>query len=143
MAFVKIWIHVVFGTKNRFPYLTQHIKTDVINHIKQNAKTKDIFIDSINGHTEHIHCILGLNADMSISKAIQLIKGESAFWINQQKLTANKFEWADEYFAISISESMLGKVRVYIHNQEEHHKKTTFMEEYEVFMKNYDFKNHG
>ncbi len=143
MAFVKIWVHIVFGTKNRFPYLTQNIKTEVINHIKQNAKTKGIFIDCINGHTEHLHCIIGLNADMSISKVIQLIKGESAFWINKQKITSTKFEWADEYFAISISESMLDKVRVYINNQEEHHKKTTFMEEYEVFMKNYDFKNHG
>ena len=143
MAFVRIWIHVVWGTKNRFPFLTKEIKAEVINHIKQNAKTKEIYIDCINGHTEHLHCLLGLNADMSIAKAMQLIKGESAFWINKNKITPSKFEWADEYFAISVSESILEKVRNYINNQEVHHSKTTFNEEYENFLKTYKFENQG
>lgn len=143
MAFVRIWIHVVWGTKNRFPFLTKDIKSEVINHIKQNAKTKEIFIDCINGHTEHLHCLIGLNADMSIAKAMQLIKGESAFWINKNKVTSSKFEWADEYYAASVSESVLGKVREYIKNQEEHHSKTTFNEEYENFIKTYKFENQG
>jgi putative transposase len=143
MAFVKIWVHAVWGTKNRFPYLTEKIKPDLIDHIKQNAKNKGIFIDCINGHTEHLHCLIGLNADMSISKVMQLIKGESAFWINKEKITTSKFEWADEYFAASVSESALDKVRGYINNQEEHHRKTTFNDEYEKFMKVYKFENHG
>lgn len=143
MAFVRIWIHVVFGTKNRFPYFTKEIKANVISHIKQNAKTKKIFIDCINGHTEHLHCLIGLNADMSIAKAMQLIKGESAFWINKNNITSSKFEWADEYYASSVSETMLSNVRNYINSQEEHHKKTTFNEEYENFIKTYKFENQG
>jgi len=107
MAFVKIMIHAVWGTKNREPFLTKELLTVVIDHIRQNAKTKEIYIDRLNGHTDHMHCLMGLNADMSIAKAIQLIKGESAFWINKHKLTKSKFEWADEYFAVSVSESML------------------------------------
>lgn len=74
---------------------------------------------------------------------MQLIKGESAFWINKEKITKSKFEWADEYFAVSVSESMLDKVRAYIDGQEEHHKKTTFQQEYNEFIKKYKFKNHG
>lgn len=143
MSFVRIWVHVVWGTKNRFPFLTKDIKQNVINHIKENAKTKEIFIDCINGHTEHLHCLVGLNADMSIAKAVQLIKGESAFWINKQKITNDKFEWANEYFAISVSESVLDKIRSYINNQEEHHKIKTFNEEYEIFLKTYKFDVHG
>ncbi len=143
MAFVRVWIHVVWGTKNRFPYLTKEVKSDVINHIKQNAKSKEIFIDCINGHTEHLHCLIGLDADMGISKVMQLIKGESAFWINKQKLTSAKFEWADEYFAVSVSESVLEKVRSYINNQEKHHRKITFNEEYEIFIKTYKFESQG
>lgn len=98
MAFVKIWIHAVWGTKNRYPYLGGDIKKKVIEHIVENAKSKQIHIDTINGHTEHLHCLMALNADMSISKAMMLIKGESAFWINKQRLTSSKFDWADEYF---------------------------------------------
>jgi putative transposase len=143
MAFVKIMIHAVWGTKNREPFLTKELLTLVIDHIRQNAKTKEIYIDRLNGHTDHMHCLMGLNADMSIAKAIQLIKGESAFWINKHKLTKSKFEWADEYFAVSVSESMLDKVRAYIDGQEEHHKKKTFQQEYEEFIKTYNFESHG
>ncbi len=143
MSFVQVMIHAVWGTKSRYPFLTKEIKLKVITHIKENAHKKQIFIDRLNGHTDHLHCLFGLNADMSISKTLRLLKGESAFWINNQQFTNSKFEWADEYFAVSVSESMLDKVRAYIDNQEEHHKKATFMQEYEEFIKKYSFKNHG
>lgn len=136
-------VHAVWSTKSREPFLTKEIRKIVIEHIKQNARKKEIFIDRINGYTEHLHCLMGLNADMSISKTMQLIKGESAFWINKEKITKSKFEWADEYFAVSVSESMLDKVRAYIDGQEEHHTKTTFMQEYDEFIRKYDFKSHG
>ncbi len=143
MSYVKVMIHSVWGTKNREPYLTKGIKPLVIEHIISNAKEKKIYIDTINGHVEHLHCLFGLNADMSISKALQLMKGESAFWINTNKVTKTKFEWADEYFAASVSESMLDKVRTYIRNQEEHHRKKTFQEEYDEFVRTYNLEHHG
>lgn len=143
MSFVKVMIHAVWGTKNRYPFLTKEIRQAVVEHIKQNAVTKEIHIDTINGHTDHLHCLFALNTDMSISKALQLIKGESAFWINKQELTENKFEWADEYFAASVSESNLNKVRAYINGQEQHHQKVTFTEEYDKFISSYNTKHHG
>ncbi len=69
-----------------------------------------------------------------------LIKGESSFWINKNHLTAEKFEWQDEYFAVSVSESLLDQVRSYIQNQEDHHSKKTFQEEYEEFILKYGFE---
>lgn len=132
-------VHAVWGTKNRFPFLKKEIRPDVYEHIIQNARSKKIFIDSINGVEDHVHVLLGLNADMSISKTIQLIKGESSFWINKQKVTPSTFEWADEYYAVSVSERMLQKVRDYIANQEEHHRKKTFQEECDEFLKHYSF----
>jgi len=116
MSYVRVWIHTVWGTKNREPYLTKEIRAAVINHIRENVKKKEIYIDRINGHNDHLHCLFGLNADMAISKALQLIKGESAHWINKEKVVPTKFEWADEYYAVSVSESMLDKVRDYIDN---------------------------
>lgn len=132
------------GTKNRVPFLTTDVREKMIEHIKENAKSKQIFIDTINGYTEHLHCLFGLNVDMTIAKTMQLIKGESAFWINKQKLLKTKFEWADEYFAVSVSESLLFKVRDYIKNQVEHHKKRTWSQEVEEFMRLYNFTQyHG
>lgn len=139
MAFVRIMVHAVWGTKNHFPFLNKEIRQTLISHIKANAKSKRLYIDSINGSFEHVHCLISLNADMNISKAIQLIKikGESSNWINKQKLTQTKFEWADEYYAVSINESSLQKVRDYIENQEEHHRKVNFTEEYEKVIQQY------
>ena len=139
MAFVKIWIHAVWGTKNREPVLENGILESVCDHIKENGKLKGIFIESINGYSDHLHCLMLLNADTSISKQMQLIKGESSFWINKNKIIKGKFEWADEYFASSVSEDKLDIARAYILNQQEHHKKVTFKDEYEKFLKHFGF----
>ncbi|MBU0474484.1 MAG: IS200/IS605 family transposase [Bacteroidetes bacterium] len=143
MSYVKIWIHAVWCTKNHERILTKDIRQQLFKHIRENAKEKQIYIDFINGDLDHIHCLLALNADMTIAKVIQLIKGEAAFWANKNSLLKPKLVWADEYFAVSISESMINKVRNYIKNQEEHHKKMTFKDEYENFITKYGFNNHG
>ncbi len=138
MSFIKIMVHTVWGTKERLPFLNNEIRPTIINHIKTNANSKGIFIDRINGHSDHLHCLLGLHSELSISKTLQLMKGESAYWINDQKLTKSKFEWANEYFAVSVNANRLEQVRWYIEGQELHHKKITFQEEYEEFIKEYE-----
>jgi len=139
MAYVRIWLHCVWGTKSKTHFLTPTNKWELINHIRENAKEKNIYIDFINGDKNHVHCIISLNPEQSISKVIQLIKGESSFWINKQKISQGKFEWADEYFAVSVSESQIEKVREYIKNQEEHHRKISWEEEYRMFIDKYHF----
>ena len=139
MAFVKIWIHAVWGTKNREPVLEKGILESVCDHIKENGKLKGIFIECVNGYSDHLHCLMLLNADTSISKQMQLIKGESSFWINKNKIIKGHFEWADEYFASSVSEDKLDIARAYILNQQQHHKKVTFKDEYEKFLKHFGF----
>ena len=71
---------------------------------------------------------------------MQLIKGESSFWINKNRLCRTKFEWQDEYFAVSVSESTLESVRKYIANQEEHHRKRSFDDEFEDFLSRAGFQ---
>lgn len=140
MSYVRIWLHCVWGTKNRTAFIAKNNKETILDHIRKNAKEKGIYIDFINGHKEHIHCIISLNKDQYISNVMQLIKGESSFWINRNEITKNKFEWADEYYAVSISESHLNRVREYIKNQEEHHRKRTWAEECKEFMDKYGFE---
>ena len=71
---------------------------------------------------------------------MQLIKGESAFWFNKQEFITHKFSWQEEYFAVSVSESALHKVREYIKNQEAHHGKKTFKDEYDELIDFYGFR---
>ena len=139
MPFIKIWIHLVWATKRREPVLDKSIRQKIFTHIRENARTKDIHIDFINGYTDHVHVLLSLNADQTIAKVMQLIKGESSFWINKYKLIPQKFEWQDDYFAVSVSESGVNKVREYIKNQERHHTKKTFQQEYDEFIERYGF----
>lgn len=84
--------------------------------------------------------MISLGRDQSISKVVQLIKEESANWINKNKLVNGKFSWQDDYWAVSVSESHLMSVRKYIQNQEDHHKKITFGEEINIFMKKYGWE---
>jgi len=71
---------------------------------------------------------------------MQLIKGESSFWINKNKLTKTRFAWQDEYFVVSVSEDAVASARRYIANQETHHEKNTFADEFDMFMKRGGFQ---
>ena len=91
MSFVKIWIHATWSTKKRFPFLEKSIRNRVFEHIYNNAQDKGILIVAVNGHKDHVHCLFRLKNDQTISKVIQMIKGESSFWINKEKLTNYQF----------------------------------------------------
>lgn len=134
MSYVKIWVHAVWGTKYRHPILEKSIRITLFQHIREYANKHDIHIDFINGVEDHVHCLLLLNADLPLSKVLNLIKGESSHWANKEKIISQKFEWADEYYAASVSDSAVKTVREYIRNQEKHHHKVTFEEEYQKFL---------
>jgi putative transposase len=137
MSYVKIWVHVVFTTNQRKPWLRKEIRYNVHQHIIENCKEKEIFLQAINGYTDHVHCLISLGKDQNISKIIQLIKGESSFWINKNNLVPEKFSWQDDYWAVSVSESHVEATAKYIKNQETHHSIKTFSEEVNLFMKKY------
>ena len=137
MPWIRVWIHLVFSTKNREPFLDKSIRQKVFDHIKQNATEKGIWLECINGFSDHAHCLISLDKEQTISKVVQLIKGESSFWINKQNWCNGTFKWQDDYWAVSVSESHVVQVKDYIFNQEEHHGKTTFREEVDEFMKKY------
>lgn len=139
MPYTKVMIHFIWTTKNRMPIISKDLKPLLLSHIKENSILKQIFIDTLNCVEDHIHLLISLGTEQKISKIAMLIKGESSFWINKQKIIKQKIEWQDEYIALSVSESAIDKVRQYIMNQEEHHKKKTFMQEYEEFLKLHGF----
>ena len=141
MSWVRIWVHLVFSTINREPFLnSQNLRKHFFEHIKANAEKKQLWLDSINGYQEHAHCLISLGKDQCISNVAQLIKGESSFWINRNSIIRQKFTWQDDYWAVSVSESHLLETREYIFNQEKHHGKVSFAEEVQAFMAEYGWE---
>jgi putative transposase len=142
MPWVKVWLHFVWSTKERYPYLTDEIRNKVFEHIRQNARGKGIHIDFINGYVDHIHCLISLGTEQTLSWIMQSIKGESSFWINKNKLTKARFAWQDEYFVVAVNEKDLPSARRYIAKQEEHHKTVSFDDEFEGFLRRAGFQRH-
>ena len=129
MSYVRIWVHVVFSTRNHEPYFTSEIRRQLIEHIRLNCRAKDIYLDRIGGWSEHLHLLISLGREQNIAKVVMLIKGESSHWLNQQNFFKGKFFWQDDYFAISVSESLVGKGQDYIDRQEDHHRAVPFSKE--------------
>jgi putative transposase len=89
---------------------------------------------------DHVHCLFLLNPQKSIADVIKQIKGSTSHWINEQNLIHEKFAWQTGYAAYAVSESQLQKVFQYIKSQKVHHAKTTFLKEYDEFIKVHGFE---
>jgi putative transposase len=129
MSFIRVWIHLVWSTKNRYPFMIGELRRRICRHIAENSVSKDIYLDCIGGSADHLHALVSLGSDQTIAKVAQLLKGESSHWINKESGGRAKFDWQNDYFAESVSPSALNAVRRYIANQEEHHAKKSFAEE--------------
>jgi REP element-mobilizing transposase RayT len=137
MSFVRIWVHCVWTTYKRTPYLKEEMRNDLIFHIRKNALAKGIYIDHVNGYEEHLHALISLASRQSISEVMQKIKGESSFWINKNKLTRTKFEWQDDFYAVSLGMPQMDNLRAYIRNQQQHHEKIAFQNELDLLIEEY------
>ena len=112
----------------------------MFDHIKENARRKGIFLEVIGGYREHVHCLVSLGTEQTIAEIVKLLKGESSHWINQSELCREKFQWQHEYFAVSVSESIVDKVRAYIRGQEKHHSRQPFEIEFDQMIKKFGFE---
>jgi REP element-mobilizing transposase RayT len=91
-------------------------------------------------NADHTHALIDLPTNLTIEQAIQLLKGSSSHWINEKRLVRGHFSWGRGYGAFSVSHSDLDRVSKYMANQEDHHRKKTFQEEYELFVRRYGFE---
>jgi len=138
MSYSNVYIHYVWSTRKRLPLLQMPYRRDLFDHMYQNALRKDIYLDRVNGFTDHVHCLVWLRPEQTMDSVAQLLKGESAYWFNNHAgFGGVKLQWQEGYFAASVCLSMIEKVRSYIDNQEKHHQKRTFVEEYEEWKKLY------
>ena len=101
------------------------------------SQSKDIYMKINYVNADHVHALIDLPTKYSIEETMKLLKGASSHWINQERIIAAKFSWGRGYGAFSVSQSNVKDVSKYIANQEEHHRRKTFAEEYEKFVRVY------
>ena len=128
-SYVKIYVHIVWSTKNRKPFLDNLVRPNLQQHILEYAQTKRISIMTIGIQKEHVHVLASIRSDQNIDDVVKLLKGESSHWINSENLIKPKFSWQRGYGAFSLSPSHIEAVRGYINNQDEHHRKKSYIEE--------------
>ena len=137
----RIWIHIIWGTKDHARCLFNETAIQAHKHLLQKANDLKISFEELRIQPEHIHGLINLPANKCLSDFVQNVKGESIHWINQNNLIKGKFEWQRGYGAFSVSASQIDVVKKYIQNQEEHHKRKTFKEEYDEWLEKYGIFN--
>jgi len=117
--------------------MEERIRGAIVEHILYNAKQKGIYIDHLNGYKEHLHSLISLGGKQNVSEIMQIIKGESSYWINKSKLTNLKFEWQDDYYAVSVGMNQIDVLRRYIRNQVQHHRNESYEDELDKLIEEY------
>ena len=134
----QIYLQTVFAVKYRKAVIDNEWKDQlhaVIGNLINEKKCKTIIV---NGVADHVHCFLGLNPSVSISELMKTVKAKSSKYINDNKLTRRRFEWQRGYGVFSYSQSHIDNVYKYIQNQEKHHQKQTFKDEYLDLLKKFN-----
>lgn len=134
-TFSQVYIQIVFAVKGRENLIHQSWKEELNKYIAGTIKGKNQKPIIINGVADHIHAFVGLKPAMPISDLVRDIKNNSSNFINESKFVKGKFQWQEGYGAFSYAHSQIDKVYNYILNQEGHHKKKTFRQEYLQFLK--------
>jgi putative transposase len=137
-TYTQLYIQCIFATKYRAALLQPQWEERLRTYISTIAKTNGHKMIAINNMPDHLHLFVGLNPNQSISEMMRKIKGDSSEWINNEKLTARKFQWQEGYGAFSYSRSQVDAVAKYVMNQQEHHKKTTFLDEYKKMLEKFE-----
>ena len=139
-TYTQIHIQIIFVVKYRLGFIGEEWKQELYKYIAGIVRKQKHKILIINGVKDHIHLLIGLRPHQSLADLVQDIKGSTSKWINEKKFLKIKFAWQEGYGAFSYSHSHITKVINYIKNQENHHKKKTFSEEYKAFLKAFEVK---
>ena len=136
-TYTQIYIMVVFSVSGKTNLISSKWKDELYKYITGIIKSHNQKLIAINGVSDHIHILLGLKPDMALSDLVRVIKSNSSKFINEKKFIRGKFNWQEGFGAFSYSHSQLSNVIKYIENQENHHKKKTFKEEYFELLEKY------
>ena len=139
-TFSQVYIQIVFAVKGRENVIAESWRDELHKYIAGIINGKEQKSIIVNGMPDHIHAFVGLKPSLSISDLVRDVKNSSSNFINNRKFVRGRFSWQEGYGAFSYSHSHIGQVYEYILNQEAHHKKRTFREEYLSLLKKFEIE---
>ena len=139
-TFSQIYIQTVFAVSGRLSLITQDFKEELYKYITGIVRKQDQKLISINGMADHLHILIGLRPAMALADLVRDIKSDSSEWINKRKLARGKFGWQEGYGAFSYGHSQLDTIIRYIQNQEKHHRRRSFKDEYLALLRKFEIE---
>jgi REP element-mobilizing transposase RayT len=140
-SLAQVWLHLVFSTKDRRPFLSdQAFRNEMIRMLAHHVKEQNCVSASVGGHIDHVHLLLGLNRTITIAKLVENIKTETSSWAKTAKGGSSVFSWQSGYGVFSVSHSRRNDVDVYIRNQDDHHRKLSFQEEFRIMCQRHEIE---
>jgi len=139
-TYTQIHIHAVFAVQNRLSLIVKPWEQRLYQYITGIIQNHGHKLLAINGMPDHVHILFGMRPSQSLSDLMRDVKGDSSIWINENKFVAGKFSWQEGYGAFSYSKSQVHAVATYIENQELHHKKRSFIEEYIKILQDFEIE---
>ncbi len=133
----RLYVHIIFHTKLSENTIGQNIENELYSYIGKIIQENDSHPIKINGTENHIHILAIMSKNISLAKLVEEIKRNSSRWIKGKGKEYENFSWQKGYVGYSVSHSVLNKIKKYIDNQKEHHKKVSFQEEYISFLNAY------
>jgi putative transposase len=141
-SYSRVWLHAIWATLERRPLISKSAAPQLSGYLSRYASEKGIYMKINYVNPEHVHALVDLPTHLCIEEAMQFFKGGSSHWINESNLLPGKFGWGRGYGVFSVSHSGVGEVAKYIANQEEHHRRKSFAEEFRLFVERYQLKWH-
>jgi REP element-mobilizing transposase RayT len=139
-TYTQIHIHAVFAVQNRISLIRKDWQKRLYQYIIAIIQNHEHKVLSIGGMPDHVHILFGFRPTQSLSELMQNVKRNSSEWINKEKLVMGKFSWQEGYGGFSYSKSQISRVIKYIENQEAHHTKRTFIEEYKKILNAFELE---
>lgn len=140
-SLANVVVHIVFSTKNRYPFLSDdEVRREMHAYLGGTCNQMDCPVIIVGGTADHVHILCKLSRNIAIAKMIGEIKRESSKWVKTKSNMLTRFSWQNGYGIFSVGKSEVEKVKPYIFNQKEHHRKRSFQSEYRLFMKKYEIK---
>ena len=134
-SFTQLTYHIVYATKFRHPSFVTELQERLYEYIGGTIRAKKGCLMEIGGIADHVHILAQLSATLPVADVVRDIKANSSRWMNEQSENKRPYEWQKGYGAFTVSYSQIEKVRAYIQNQEQHHRKQSFEDEYMAFLK--------
>jgi REP element-mobilizing transposase RayT len=139
-TYTQIYIQIVFAVKRRQNLIQKNWKDELHKYICGIVNGKGQKVYAIGGVEDHIHILVSIKPNISISDLVRDIKANSSKWINENEFVRGKFQWQEGFGAFSYAQSQLDNVIAYINNQEQHHQKKKFKDEYLTLLQKFDIE---